>query len=82
MSFGTAEEITLLKAAQTTVQNGFQFFRVLNDQVIVPSNHRVRRLSIRRLASIHTAIIVLMVITAVIRDSGPIHSMTSPILSL
>lgn len=27
MSFGTAEEITLLKAAQTTVQNGFQFFR-------------------------------------------------------
>ena len=34
MSFGTAEEITLLKAAQTTVQNGFQFFRVLND----PSN--------------------------------------------
>ena len=34
MSFGTAEEIALLKAAQTTVQNGFQFFRVLND----PSN--------------------------------------------
>ncbi|WP_312330833.1 CC0125/CC1285 family lipoprotein [Acinetobacter variabilis] len=34
MSFGTAEEITLLKAAQTTVQNGFQFFQVLND----PSN--------------------------------------------
>lgn len=34
MSFATAEEITLLKAAQTTVQNGFQFFRVLDD----PSN--------------------------------------------
>ncbi|UOH74932.1 hypothetical protein MOW08_14745 [Acinetobacter schindleri] len=34
MSFGTAEEITLVKAAQTTVQNGFQFFRVLDD----PSN--------------------------------------------
>src|SRR5690606_33973180 len=34
MSFGTAQEITLVKAAQTTVQNGFQFFRVLND----PSN--------------------------------------------
>lgn len=34
MSYGTAEEITLLKSAQTTVQNGFQFFKVLND----PSN--------------------------------------------
>lgn len=34
MSFGTAEEITLLKAAQTTLQNGFQFFKVQND----PSN--------------------------------------------
>ena len=34
MSFGTAEEITLLKAAQTTVQQGFIFFKVLDD----PSN--------------------------------------------
>ncbi|MDM1248922.1 MULTISPECIES: hypothetical protein [Acinetobacter] len=34
MSYGTAEEITLLKSAQTTVQNGFQFFKVLDD----PSN--------------------------------------------
>ena len=34
MSYGTAEEITLLKAAQATVQNGFQFFKVNND----PSN--------------------------------------------
>lgn len=34
ISFGTAEEITLLKAAQTTVQNGFRYFKVLND----PSN--------------------------------------------
>lgn len=34
MSFGTAEEITLVKAAQTTVKNGFRFFKVLND----PSN--------------------------------------------
>lgn len=34
ISFGTAEEITLLKAAQTTVKNGFQFFKVQND----PSN--------------------------------------------
>lgn len=34
MSYGTAEEITLLKSAQTTIQNGFQFFKVLND----PSN--------------------------------------------
>lgn len=34
MSFGTAEEITLVKAAQTTLQNGFQYFKVLND----PSN--------------------------------------------
>ena len=34
MSFGTAEEITLLKAAQTTILNGFQFFKVMDD----PSN--------------------------------------------
>lgn len=34
MSFGTAEEITLLKAAQTSVLNGFSFFRVMDD----PSN--------------------------------------------
>ncbi|RKG29581.1 CC0125/CC1285 family lipoprotein [Acinetobacter tianfuensis] len=34
MSYGTAEEITLLKAAQATVQNGFQFFKVNDD----PSN--------------------------------------------
>lgn len=38
MSFGTAEEITLVKAAQTTIQNGFQFFRVLDD----PSNRTQR----------------------------------------
>lgn len=34
MSYGTAEEITLVKAAQAAVQNGFQFFKVLDD----PSN--------------------------------------------
>ena len=34
MSFGTAEEITLVKAAQTTLKQGFQFFKVLDD----PSN--------------------------------------------
>lgn len=34
MNFGTAEEITLLKSAQTTVLNGFQFFKVMDD----PSN--------------------------------------------
>ncbi|MQW91845.1 hypothetical protein GFH30_00395 [Acinetobacter wanghuae] len=34
MSFGTAEEIALLKSAQTTVQQGFQFFKVIDD----PSN--------------------------------------------
>ncbi|WP_010112262.1 hypothetical protein [Acinetobacter sp. P8-3-8] len=34
MSFGTAEEITLLKSAQTAALNGFQFFKVLDD----PSN--------------------------------------------
>ena len=34
MSYGTAEEITLVKAAQATVQKGFQFFKVLDD----PSN--------------------------------------------
>ena len=34
MSYGTAEEITLVKSAQATVQKGFQFFKVLDD----PSN--------------------------------------------
>lgn len=34
MSYGTAEEITLVKAAQTTVQKGFLFFKVFDD----PSN--------------------------------------------
>lgn len=34
MSFATAEEITLVKAAQTTVHNGFRYFKALND----PSN--------------------------------------------
>lgn len=34
LSYGTAEEITLLKSAQTAVQHGFSFFKVLDD----PSN--------------------------------------------
>ena len=34
MSYGTAEEIALVKSAQTTLQNGFRFFKVMND----PSN--------------------------------------------
>ncbi|MDQ8937019.1 CC0125/CC1285 family lipoprotein [Acinetobacter rudis] len=34
LSYGTAEEIALLKSAQTTVKNGFAFFKVLDD----PSN--------------------------------------------
>ena len=34
MSYGTAEEITLVKAAQTTVQNGYRFFKVLNLSLI------------------------------------------------
>lgn len=34
LSYGTAEEITLVKAAQVTVKNGFRYFKVLND----PSN--------------------------------------------
>lgn len=34
MSFGIAEEITLLKSAQTTILKGFQYFKVVND----PSN--------------------------------------------
>ncbi|AMW80445.1 hypothetical protein AMD27_15475 [Acinetobacter sp. TGL-Y2] len=34
MNFGTAEEITLLKAAQTSVLNDFSFFKVMDD----PSN--------------------------------------------
>ena len=36
LNYGTAEEITLLKAAQTTVKNGFRFFTVMDD----PSNAR------------------------------------------
>ena len=39
MGFGTAEEITLVKSAQTTVLNGFQYFKVLND----PSNRNQQR---------------------------------------
>ena len=35
IAFGTAEEITLVKSAQTTIQKGFRLFKVLND----PSNH-------------------------------------------
>lgn len=34
MNYGMAEEIALVKAAQTTVQNGFRYFKVLDD----PSN--------------------------------------------
>lgn len=34
MSFSDAEEITLVKAAQVTLQQGFQFFKVIDD----PSN--------------------------------------------
>lgn len=34
MNYGVAEEITLIKAAQTAMQNGFQFFKVMDD----PSN--------------------------------------------
>ena len=34
MSFGTAEEITLLKSAQVTLLNGFSYFKVQDD----PSN--------------------------------------------
>lgn len=30
MSYATAEEMVLVKSAQTTVQHGFQFFKVLN----------------------------------------------------
>ena len=39
MSFGAAEEIALVKSAQTAVLNGFQFFKVLND----PSNRNQQR---------------------------------------
>lgn len=41
LSYGTAEEISLLKAAQTTVKNGFRYFTVLDD----PSNvrHKTQR---------------------------------------
>ena len=36
LSYGTAEEITLLKAAQTTLKNGYRYFTVVDD----PSNAR------------------------------------------
>ena len=39
MSFGVAEEITLLKAAQTSAFQGYQFFKVLDD----PSNRSQQR---------------------------------------
>ncbi|MEB3768317.1 CC0125/CC1285 family lipoprotein [Acinetobacter sp. MD2] len=35
MSYGSAQEIALVKAAQTTLQQGFRYFKVVND----PSNH-------------------------------------------
>lgn len=31
ISYGSAQEITLVKAAQTTLKNGFQFFKVIDD---------------------------------------------------
>lgn len=31
MSYGTTQEITLVKAAQTAVQHGFTYFKILND---------------------------------------------------
>lgn len=40
MSHGTAEEITLVKAAQTTVKQGFQFFKVLNTPTSVNQTPR------------------------------------------
>jgi hypothetical protein len=39
MSFGTAEEIALLKAAQTSAFQGYQYFKVLDD----PSNRSQQR---------------------------------------
>ena len=82
MSFGTAEEITLLKAAQTTVQNGFQFFQVLND----PSN---RTQQSPRQAIVYPAPSVYPYgyyrpygYSRRYQDSGLIHSMISPILLL
>jgi hypothetical protein len=38
MSYGTAEEIALVKSAQTTLQNGYRFFKVKDD----PSNRTQR----------------------------------------
>ena len=34
MSFGTAEEITLLKSAQVALLNGFNYFKVQDDPVV------------------------------------------------
>ena len=41
IGYGTAEEIALVKAAQTTLQQGFRYFRVQDD----PSNarHKIQR---------------------------------------
>ncbi|OUY06778.1 CC0125/CC1285 family lipoprotein [Acinetobacter populi] len=39
LSYGNAEEITLLKSAQITVQQGFDFFKVIDD----PSNRLTRQ---------------------------------------
>lgn len=41
LSYGDAEEIMLVKAAKTTIEHGFRYFKVLND----PSNvqHKPRR---------------------------------------
>lgn len=39
LTYGNAEEITLLKSAQITVQQGFDFFKVIDD----PSNRLTRQ---------------------------------------
>ena len=33
INYGMAQEITLVKAAQTTLQNGFRYFKVLDDPI-------------------------------------------------
>ncbi len=72
MSYGTAEEITLVKSAQTTVQKGFRFLKYKMTQVIKARNHLVR-LWFTQLRQAFTR----MVMVVVIRVSGMIRSMIS-----
>jgi hypothetical protein len=46
LSYGTAEELTLLKAAQVTVQQQFDFFKVINDPSNQLNQKKARRVTV------------------------------------